>query len=197
MNFTSTHDISRAIDIFAIDDYFQRYGEWAWNLTNSDLNWCRNFKLTSNQYKHGRDVFELYVFVLAFMPGTLSIFYGDEVGVQGIGNLANRRQYPWGKRDKKLLKFFREIGKVRRNHSFLETAEMEIIDINERYMLFERYNKQEKIIIATNRTNENIKLVIPDTYENSNVVLSLKRSIKDMNLFYLMSYGAIAVKETL
>lgn len=197
MNFTSTHDISRAIDIFAIDDYFQRYGEWAWNLTNSDLNWCRNFKLTSNQYKHGRDVFELYVFILAFMPGTLSIFYGDEVGVQGIGNLANRRQYPWGKRDKKLLKFFREIGKVRRNHSFLETAEMEIIDINERYMLFERYNKQEKIIIATNRTNENIKLVIPDTYGNSNVVLSLKRSIKDMNLFYLTSYGAIAAKETL
>lgn len=195
MNFTSTHDISRAIDIFAVDDYFQKNGEWAWNLNKDDLDWCKDFKLTSSQYKHGRDVFELYVLILAFIPGILSIFYGDEVGLQGIGNLANRKQYPWGKRDKKLLKFFREIGKVRKNQVFLENAGMSIIDINKRYMLFERYDKNEKIVIAVNRTNENIKLIIPEAYENSSVVLSLKKSTKDMNLCYLTPYGAIAVKE--
>ena len=39
------------------------------------------------------------------MPGILSIFYGDEVGVEGLGNLANRKTYPWGKEDKSLLEF--------------------------------------------------------------------------------------------
>mgnify|MGYP001057265387 CR=1 FL=1 len=28
-------------------------------------------------------------FILTFWPGIFSIFYGDEVGIQGYGNLAN------------------------------------------------------------------------------------------------------------
>ena len=48
-----------------------------------------------------------YVFSLAFMPGLLSIFYGDEIGVQGIGNLDNRKPMPWDNPDLALLEFFK------------------------------------------------------------------------------------------
>ena len=37
------------------------------------------------------------------MPGIFSIFYGDEVGVQGLGNLFNRQPFPWGREDQDLL----------------------------------------------------------------------------------------------
>ena len=39
--------------------------------------------------------------------GNPSIFYGDEVGIQGLGNLANRKTFPWGSEDKELLEYIR------------------------------------------------------------------------------------------
>ena len=105
MNFTSTHDISRAINIFSTYD-FQEYGEWAWNLLKNDLDWCKNFKLTPSQYQQGKEMYKAYIYTLTFMPGILSIFYGDEIGLEGIGNLANRKPYPWNKQDLDLFRVY-------------------------------------------------------------------------------------------
>ena len=190
MNFTSTHDISRAINIFATYD-FQEYGEWAWNPNCNDLEWCRNFKLTPEQYKYGRAVYEAYVFALAFMPGILSIFYGDEVGLQGIGNLANRKPYPWGYRDKKLLEFFRYIGKMRSNEGFLKEAELNIFDITRDYLMFERESEEEKVLVTVNRTGEDKRFAMPGEYEKTDSgIYVLKKSMPG----HLSPYGAVAVK---
>lgn len=190
MNFTSTHDISRAINIFATYD-FQEYGEWAWNPNCNDLEWCRNFKLTPEQYKYGRAVYEAYVFALAFMPGILSIFYGDEVGLQGIGNLANRKTYPWGYRDKKLLEFFRYIGKMRSNEGFLKEAELNIFDITRDYLMFERESEEEKVLVTVNRTGEDKRFAMPGEYEKTDSgIYVLKKSMPG----HLSPYGAVAVK---
>ncbi|MDE5888840.1 MAG: hypothetical protein K2H20_02345, partial [Bacilli bacterium] len=190
MNFTSTHDISRAINIFSTYD-FQEYGEWAWNLINSDLDWCRNFKLSPEQYKYGRDVYEAYVFALAFMPGILSIFYGDEVGLQGMGNLANRKPYSWGHRDKKLLEFFRYIGKIRNGESFLKEADLNILDINKDYFMFERLGEEEQVLVTVNRTGDEKRFAIPSEYEKTDSgIYTLKKSLPGS----LSPYGAAAVK---
>jgi len=190
MNFTSTHDISRAINIFSSND-FNGYSEWAWNLNNNDLEWCKNFKLTKEQYQKGKDMYEAYVFALTFLPGILSIFYGDEIGLEGIGNLANRKPFPWGKEDKELLKFFRYIGSIRNNETFLEQANLNIIDINKNYLMFERENNDSSILVAVNRTNNENKINIPSSYEGSAKVYTLKKS----NSKYLNPYGGIAIKK--
>jgi glycosidase len=135
MNFTSTHDISRAINIFATND-FNGYSEWAWNLNNNNLEWCKNFKLTLQQYKNGKDILRAYTFALTFLPGILSIFYGDEVGLQGIGNLANRKPFPWDKEDNDLLEHFKYLGDIRNEEKFLEEADLNIVDINSNYLSF-------------------------------------------------------------
>lgn len=190
MNFTSTHDITRAINLFATYD-FQEYGEWAWNPNSSDLEWCKNFKLSPEQYKYGREVYEAYVFALAFMPGILSIFYGDEVGLQGMGNLANRKPYPWGHRDKKLLEFFRYIGKMRTNETFLKEADLNVVDINNDYFMFERLGEEDKVLVTVNRTGEDKSFAIPGEYEkNSSGIYTLKKSLPGR----LSPYGAAAVK---
>ena len=72
MNFTSTHDITRAINLFSCNE-FQEYGEWGWNLNNNDNNWCKNYVLTREQYEYGKQVYEAYVFVLNFLPGIFNI----------------------------------------------------------------------------------------------------------------------------
>ena len=101
MNSTSTHDISRAIEIFSSNEFNQNH-EWAWDIDNQNHNMIRNHKLTRDEYEKGKDLLKSYLFTLTFLPGNLSIFYGDEVGLEGIGNLYNRRNYPWGKEDKEL-----------------------------------------------------------------------------------------------
>ena len=189
MNFTSTHDISRAINIFSTND-FQQYGEWAWNPIRNDLDWCKNFKLTPSQYQQGKEIYQAYIYTLAFMPGILSIFYGDEIGIEGIGNLANRKPYPWNKQDLDLLNYFKYIGNIRKQETFLQEAELNILDINENYFMFERYTDKDRALIAINRTNEEQDFYVPKEYQNKRKVYTLNKSIEGC----LSPYGGITIK---
>ena len=188
MNFTSTHDISRAIEIFGCDN-FQKYGEWSWNLQNDSLDWIREHKLTRQQYKFGRNMFEAYLFALTFTPGILSIFYGDEVGVEGIGNLANRATYPWGKRDKKLLEFVKECLRIRNREECLKTADWNVISIDYEKFIFERTCESQKILVVVSRSHMAIEYSIPEAYENSEILFALHGGRNTLG-----PYGAIALK---
>ena len=192
MNFTSTHDITRAINIFA-SNKFDEYAEWAWNLKNNNLDWCKNFKLGEEEYKRGSEIYKAYVFTLTFMPGILSIFYGDEVGLQGMGNLLNRKTFPWTKEDLKLLEYFRYIGKIRNKETFLEQADLNILDINKQYMMFERLNELDKALIVVNRTNNEVNLNIPCFYEKEEPTYSLNKSKTKI----LTPYGGVMIKKNI
>lgn len=190
MNFTSTHDISRAIEIFGCNA-FQQYGEWAWNLQNDSLQWIKLHKMSQDEYKYGKRVYKSYACVLAFLPGIFSIFYGDELGLQGIGNLANRAPYPWQHRDKDLLKFFREIGKIRKQEQFLRKAEFKIVKIDQEQFVFERYDENEKILVIASRTHHACKVNLPEAYKDAEVIFNIKGSNKQQ----LAPFGAIAIKK--
>ena len=190
MNFTSTHDISRAIEIFGCNA-FSENSEWAWNLKNDSLDWIKAHKMSKEEYKYGKMVYKSYVFALAFLPGILSIFYGDEVGLQGIGNLANRASYPWGYRDKDLLKFFKNIGKIREQEQFLRTADIKVVKIDHEQFVFERYDDSNKILVIVSRTHHASNVNVPEEYKDSEIVLCINGSNKKT----LAPFGAIALKK--
>ena len=60
MNFTSTHDISRALNIFG-SDRFKEDGQWAWDLKNEDYAESKDYNLSESQYKKGLEIYKLYV----------------------------------------------------------------------------------------------------------------------------------------
>ncbi len=190
MNFTSTHDISRAINIFGTNEF--RYdAEWAWDLNNNDdRERQKHYELTKEQYQKGKDLYELYAFTLTFFPGILSIFYGDELGVEGLGNLANRKPFP-NKKDEDLLTFFRWLGRIRKDEKFLREAGLEVIDLNDKIFIFEREKDDEKALIAVNRTSDDQKLLIPSSYEREEPVYTLKKSRQRE----LTPYGGIVLKK--
>ena len=189
MNFTSTHDITRAINLFSCNE-FQEYGEWGWNLNNNDNNWCKNYTLTREQYEYGKQVYEAYVFVLNFLPGILSIFYGDEVGLQGMGNLANRKPFPKTNQDEELLEFFRQMGEIRKQEEFLRNADLEVKDINDKYIIYERTNEESSMLVAASRINEDSEFHIPEKYAHPSKVYTLKKSSPG----HLSPYGAVAIR---
>ena len=190
MNFTSTHDMTRAINLWD-KNIFHNYNEWPWDLINNNLDFCKNYHLTDEQYNKAKDIYMAYIFSLIFMPGTLSIFYGDEVGVQGIGNLKNRSPFPWNNIDKELLDFFKYMGLIRKNEPFMEQAKFNIIDININTLLFERIKDEQKIFVIVNRTPNETSFTIPQEYQNPQKVYTLKK----MTNGNLAGYGGIAIKK--
>ena len=192
MNFTSTHDITRAINIFGTNK-FQRYGEWAWNLNNNDRNWEKNYKMSKQEYELGKKIYGAYIYTLAFLPGNLSIFYGDEIGMQGMGNLANRRPFKWNNIDKDILYLFKEVGKIRKQEKYLEKANLELVDANYYYLAFKRISLISELLVLMNRTNDKINIALPNDYNNGKVLYRLK----DSNKNNLDAYGGLVLKKEL
>ena len=190
MNFTSTHDITRAINIFGTKE-LQYTGEWAWNLNNNDLEWQKNYQMTKEEYERGKEVYKTYLYTLTFLPGNLSIFYGDEVGLQGMGNLSNRKPFPWDNIDEDLLNYFKQIGKIRNKEHFLENADFKIIDINSKYFMFEREQDNDKALITVNRSSNPTNIYIPDEYNNSEMFYPLNYSTREE----LNPHGGIVLKK--
>ncbi len=195
MNFTSTHDITRAINLFSTFN-FKTYGGWAWDQWEENREYEKTFHLTKEQYEYGKKVYKSYIYALTFLPGILSIFYGDEVGLQGLGNLANRKPFPWGNEDKELLEFFRTIGRIRNKEKFLRTADLDVLDINDRYMMFERIKENERALITINRTDD--KLLVPKHHLYTNPTgwyvlgdIHTKDIPKEID-----SHGALVLKKT-
>ena len=152
MNFSSTHDMARAINNFSSAPGFKRNGEWSWSLEDESAEWQRSQVLTREQYKYGKEVEKLYLFILAFWPGILSVFYGDEVGIQGAGNVANRKSYPWGRRDKDLLKYVKYIIHIRKKNQFLRSADTKVLSITPELFVFERKSDTDQVLVVANRS---------------------------------------------
>ena len=192
MNFTSTHDMTRGINLW--DQFIFNYcGRWAWNLNNEDHKWAQSYKLTPEQYEEAKKVYQAYVFFLTFYPGILSIFAGDEMGVQGIGNLDNRKPIPWDNPDVELQEFFKEIGAIRKAEPFMKDAELKIKNINVNYAVFERIKDEERMLVVINRTGEEQQFIVPEEYSTAEKVYTLRKSKPGL----VGPYGGIAIKREL
>ena len=180
MNFTSTHDISRIIDIFGLDIY-ENDLEWVWDLpqNNNNLQWEKDHDyLTQEQYDKGKQLLKIYALIMLFMPGIFSIFYGDEVGLQGVGNILNRKTFPWGNEDTQILQFFQEIGRLYNILPFLKDADGRLISVDENILMFERHSLTlgERAIIVINRTDKEQRYTLPQKYKD----------FPDLRIFYSM-----------
>ena len=191
MNFTSTHDISRALNMLGCESEFSPYKEWYWDPVDNSHEHCKDYKMSKEDLIRAKEIYKAYISALAFLPGNLSIFYGDEAGIEGLGNLANRKTFPWGEEDSDLVEFFTSIGKVRVNNKFLEQADLNVFKINRDYFMFERINGEDKMLFAVNRTDNDVDFKVPDEYSDGEDVYVLKKSRKG----HLGPYGSVAIKK--
>lgn len=191
MNPTSTHDISRAIELFATNSFNPRKGH-NWDLDYENASeFVKNHQLTEEEYEFGKRRMKSYLVALAFFPGIFSIFSGDEAGLPGLHNLANRAPFPWGKEDKELQAFYREMLAVRTSNSFLKNAECEIREVSKEHFVYERTSKQESILVIASRTHYETQPNIPEEYQDAEVIFS----VGEFNRTRLTPYGAIVLKK--
>ena len=87
------------------------------------------------------------------------------------------------------MNYFKEIGNIRQKESFLQEADLNILDINKNYLMFERIGDEEKALIAINRTNLENNFLYPDEYKKNDYIYTLKKSIPGK----LTPYGGISM----
>ncbi|AKL96821.1 glycosidase [Clostridium aceticum] len=102
----------------------------------------------------------LALFQMTF-PGVPSIYYGDEVGMEGLEDPLNRRTYPWGEEDKDLLQWYKKVISLRNKNDVFKSGEWLPLYNHEGVYGFIRENHHHQALIFFNRSEkENHKILI-------------------------------------
>lgn len=104
-------------------------------------------------YNRGKNSVKFAYIITNFFPGIPTIYYGDEIGMQGYPDPFNRRPYPWGKEDNELLNFYKKIGEIRKNIDSFKDSHFKIVYIDSDILCIERGNEDNPIIAIINRSD--------------------------------------------
>ena len=101
MNFLSTHDTPRILTLLGGEP------------VPEDKPGRAAARLSPAGYELARRRLMVGAMLLYAFPGSPTVYYGDEAGVQGYEDPLNRRTYPWGQEDERLLAWYRKLGALR------------------------------------------------------------------------------------
>ena len=70
------------------------------------------------------DPYSCLLYTAYTLPGVPSVYYGDEIGMEGYSDPFNRAPYDAGNADRELLAFYRKLGKFRRETPAFDGGEL-------------------------------------------------------------------------
>jgi len=142
MNILGTHDTPRILTAL-VDDREGSRQEQA------------ERKLTAEQYRLACQRLLLAAVLQYTLPGSPSLYYGDEAGMEGGRDPFNRRPYPWGREDKLLQDHFQTLGQLRKSFPALRMGELEFFCAEKGKVGYTKSLDGQKIRIYVNHSNEN------------------------------------------
>ncbi len=141
MNLLGTHDTVRILT--ALVDDFQ----------GSRFEQARRF-LSHGQYATAQERLLMASFIQYMLPGSPSLYYGDEAGMEGHKDPFNRRTYPWGKENAALLSHFKRLGQLRKKYEALRLGDIRFRHASDARIGFTRCYGAQKLSIYCNRNSE-------------------------------------------
>ncbi|MBP5564640.1 MAG: alpha amylase N-terminal ig-like domain-containing protein [Lachnospiraceae bacterium] len=104
-----------------------------------------------------KNVFREAVVMQMTWPGAPTIYYGDEAGLCGFTDPDNRRTYPWGKEDKELIEFHKQMIKIHKLNNVLLTGSLMNLGQDYNYVAYGRFDSEEQIVVCVNNNNHEIE----------------------------------------
>lgn len=141
MNMLGTHDTPRILTAL-VDDFDGPREEKAVR------------RLSRNQSEVARDRLFMASFLQYALPGSPSIYYADETGMEGYRDPFNRRPYPWGREDKELVDHFRSLGALRRECAPLRLGSISFFQAGDKHLGFLREYNGQSVKIYVNRSGD-------------------------------------------
>lgn len=85
-------------------------------------------------------------------PGSPTVYYGDEAGMEGFEDPLNRRTYPWGRECTELVDWYVRLGELRRSLPALKKGSFEFAPFcDPELLIFRRSFGARTVTVAVNR----------------------------------------------
>ena len=97
-------------------------------------------------------------------PGAPTIYYGDEAGLCGFTDPDNRRTYPWGREDRELIQFHRDMIAIHKENRELIEGSLKFLANDYQLLCYGRFTDREKTVVAVNNSDQT-KLVELSVWE--------------------------------
>ena len=138
MTLLGTHDTPRVLTAL-VDDF------------NGSRQEMSQRWLSRSQYIRSEERLLMAAFLQYTLPGSPSLYYGDEAGMEGCKDPFNRRTYPWGRENRILLEFFRQLGQLRKDCAALRLGDIEFTYATDHRLAFCRRHEGNTVRIYVNR----------------------------------------------
>lgn len=139
MNILGTHDTERILSILG-DKGFE-------SLSASELSTRR---LSKAEKTHARRLLKIASAIQFTAYGIPSVYYGDEVGMEGYRDPFCRMPYPWGREDTEISEHYKLLGKIRKENSVFAKGEFKVILSDGALIIYERKDGDKVIYLAAN-----------------------------------------------
>ena len=151
MNSLGTHDTPRILTLLGVGSDCQ----------DQSKDWRAGYHLSPKQRRRGKDLLRAAALLLFTFPGSPTVYYGDEAGMEGFEDPFNRQTYPWGCEDRELVDWFRALGQMRSTHTALRDGEIEYLCGRGNLLVYQRKDENETILCGFNAGEESLKLELP------------------------------------
>ena len=144
MNHVGTHDTARVLTVLGSDYCPPNRESQSYH------------RLNNEERQRGEKLQKLAAVLQYTLPGVPSLYYGDEAGMEGWGDPFCRGCYPWGNENSTLLNFYRELGKVRIEHTAFKSGEFIPLCNDGNLLVYLRKSENETLLIAANSGNDTV-----------------------------------------
>ena len=151
MNMLGTHDTPRALTLLGVP-----CGE-----EPEDRAARAAYRMPERQRAKGVRLLKIGAALLYAFPGSPTVFYGDEAGMEGFEDPFNRGTYPWGREDAALQKYYALLGRLRCERASLQTGELRWLQAEGRVLAFAREAGDEITAAVLNPGPEPVEVSIP------------------------------------
>ena len=141
MNLLGTHDTPRILTAL-VDDFDGSRAEKA------------KRRLSRTNLETARRRLMMAAFLQYTLPGSPSLYYGDEALMEGYKDPFNRRTYPWGHEDRELVTYFSRLGKLRKEQEPLRLGDIQFFTAEDRHLGYTRTYQGKTVKVYVNRNSD-------------------------------------------
>ena len=149
MNFVSTHDTVRAVTAIA--------GE---SVEGKDRYWQSGRRLSPEALRYGQRMLAMAYGLIYMLPGVPSIYYGDEIFMQGYKDPFNRAYFDWQYEGPDLRALLRRLASYRRRCRALKEGSLRILRADGGILHLERRSGKSVAEACFNRTDAPLRLLL-------------------------------------
>lgn len=149
MNFLGTHDTPRILTVLGA------------RTVPPDRARRAAYRLDAEEAARGSDLLKLAVLLLYAFPGSPTVFYGDEAGMQGFEDPFNRGGYPWGHEDGGIRDWYVRLGRLRKGRVSLRQGELRWLYASGPGLAFAREAEGERSVAVLNAGEQALSLSLP------------------------------------